>query len=120
MQSNRQILGQYGENLAAEFLRKRGFEILDRNIKESYKELDIVALRDNEIVFVEVKTRARFAYGDASDAMSRKKSSNLRRAVAMYLNDCKRKYYSVRIDLVAIDINRKEKTAKVRWYKDVV
>jgi putative endonuclease len=52
------LLGQKGEDIAADHLRKKGFNILHRNWKSGKRELDIVAENKDYIVFVEVKTRA--------------------------------------------------------------
>ena len=51
-------IGRLGEQYAAKFLKKQGYRILSKNVKLSYNELDIVALIDRDIVFVEVKTRS--------------------------------------------------------------
>ena len=55
--SESQSLGEKGENLAAEYLKKKGYIIRDRNWVSGKKELDIVAENNDFIVFVEVKTR---------------------------------------------------------------
>lgn len=50
-------VGQYGEHIAAKFLKKKGYKILERNLHISHQEIDIVAINCDYIVFVEVKTR---------------------------------------------------------------
>lgn len=55
--SESQILGQKGEDIAASYLINKGYKILHRNWKSGRKELDIVAEKDDYVVFVEVKTR---------------------------------------------------------------
>src|SRR4051794_13247196 len=53
----RHSFGRYGEDAAAEYLRRRGYEILARNVRTSFGELDLVALDGETVVFVEVKAR---------------------------------------------------------------
>lgn len=55
--------GDKGENLAAEFLKKKGFEIVARNYRYRRCEIDIIARKENWTIFVEVKTRAYAYYG---------------------------------------------------------
>ncbi len=55
----RHVFGRFGEDAAAEHLRRRGFEILARNVRSSLGEIDLVALDGDVVVFVEVKARRR-------------------------------------------------------------
>ena len=55
-------LGKNGEEIATEFLRKKGYKILERNFEASQGEIDIIAKDDKELVFVEVKTRTDTAF----------------------------------------------------------
>lgn len=57
-------LGRFGEKAAANFLKKKGYRILEKNFRAGKNEIDIIASRKNEIVFVEVKTRTLSAWGD--------------------------------------------------------
>ena len=59
VQSSKQLLGQKGESEAVKWLRNKGFSILDRNYWTKWGELDIVAKKSGELVFVEVKTVTR-------------------------------------------------------------
>jgi putative endonuclease len=52
-----QRIGTWGEQAASDYLQARGFEILDRNVRTPYGEIDLLALRDRQTIFVEVKTR---------------------------------------------------------------
>ena len=61
------ILGHKGEDIAADYLERHGYSILDRNWRCGHKELDLVVTKDNVVVFVEVKTRTSTDYGDPQD-----------------------------------------------------
>jgi len=83
-QQNR-ILGQLGENLAAGCLEADGYEILERNYRCPYGEIDLVARKDGYLVFVEVKTRRSRAFGEPAEAVSRSKQKKIRLTAATYL-----------------------------------
>src|SRR5690348_715101 len=73
----RQTFGRFGEDAAAEFLRRRGFAVLARNVRTARGELDLVALDGDVVVFVEVKAR-RLASGlEAVDARKQRRLSRL-------------------------------------------
>lgn len=57
-------LGRFGEKAAADFLKKKGYRILERNYRAGKNEIDIIASNKKDIVFVEVKTRTLSALGD--------------------------------------------------------
>jgi putative endonuclease len=77
-------LGRFGEQLAADYLARRGYVILDRNWRSSGGEIDIVARHDGETVFVEVKTRSGLAFGNPLDAITPAKHARLRRLVGSW------------------------------------
>ena len=56
--------GAIGENLAAEYLMKKGFRVMARNYRSRKAEIDLIVQRDNWLVFVEVKTRNSNAWGE--------------------------------------------------------
>ncbi len=90
MQTDKQVLGRLGEDLAADFLEKNDYRIIGRNLHFSKNELDIVAEDDDYIVFVEVKTRSCLypesnGYGTPGRAVDHKKRGNTVKAVKDYL-----------------------------------
>ncbi|MFN7161002.1 MAG: YraN family protein [Candidatus Gracilibacteria bacterium] len=58
---SKRLVGMNGESLACTFLEKKGYQILDRNFSSRYGELDIIAKKEDEYVFVEVKTRSQWS-----------------------------------------------------------
>ena len=70
------IVGKEGEDKAVKYLSEHGFEIIDRNYRTKYGEIDIVAVKDNTLCCVEVKTRTSTKYGYPHEAIS---PSKLRR-----------------------------------------
>lgn len=79
-------IGLKGEEIAAEFLRKKGYKILHKNWHWIHKELDIVALHNNTLVVVEVKTRESNYWEEPKDAVTRKKQKNIIAAANAYVD----------------------------------
>jgi putative endonuclease len=119
--NHNQIIGRFGEDMAEKYLVKNGYKIIGRNIKTSYKEIDIVALKNNCLSFVEVKTRTSDRFGLAEEAVSAGKLNSLKKAVGKYLTAMgnKIRYADVSLDLVAIDLDKEKKTASIKHYQGI-
>ncbi len=81
----RHVMGRFGEQLAVEHLERLDYEIVARNFRTRYGELDIVAFRHGVLVFVEVKTR-RAGSGSPFESLHLKKRAQVRRIASAYLN----------------------------------
>ncbi len=94
-------LGRVGEELAAEFLRKNDYEILERNWFFQKAEVDIIAKKENMLAIIEVKTRTGTDFGLPQDCVKPKKIQLLVKAVNEYViaNDLD---VTVRFDIIAI------------------
>jgi putative endonuclease len=99
--SGRQELGRRGEDLAANLLRGAGYRILSRNWRTGRYEIDLVASRDGEVVFIEVKTRRPGAQR-ASESVTTAQRQNIARAAAAWMRANPRVGRSFRFDLVAV------------------
>jgi len=78
-----QLIGNFGEDAAVEYLKNKGYLILQRNFRCKSGEIDIIAVKDGCTVFVEVKTRKNSKYGYASEFVDYRKQEKIRKA-AMY------------------------------------
>jgi len=94
-------LGKLGEDLAADYLRKEGYEIIERNWVFKKAEVDIIAQKDNILSVVEVKTRTNLDYGDPQSFVNSKKIKLLVSAVDEYVS-VKNLDLTVRFDIIAI------------------
>ena len=102
---DRKELGRIGENMAADMLRSKGYQILRRNYRCRSGEIDIIAQRFGEVCFVEVKTRQSFNYGRPCQAVTDEKKRHIRKAAHEYLDEMKSKGYVPRcIDFQIIEI----------------
>ncbi len=78
-------IGDDGESRASHFLQTHGFEIIDRNWKTRYCEIDIIAKQNEVVYFVEVKTRKTDTYGTGLDYITPKKLEQMRFAAEMWV-----------------------------------
>jgi len=99
------LLGKKGEELAANLLVKKGYDVLERNYRYQKAEIDIIAQKDNTIVVVEVKTRSTPEFGNPQDFVKPKQIQLLVKAIDHYIqeNDIDAE---VRFDIVAIIKNK--------------
>lgn len=93
--------GQRGENLAAEFLKENGFEILERNWRSRHEEIDIVAREKSELVIVEVKTRSVRNFGMPEESVTLRKQRNLVNAAEDYIRR-KNSNLETRFDVLSV------------------
>ncbi len=99
--------GAKGEEIACNFLLTRGYSILERNYRWKHLEVDIIALKEEELVFVEVKTRNSTIFGEPYSAVTRAKQKQIIQVANAYINSKKLDYYS-RFDVFSIILNRNE------------
>lgn len=108
MVDTRRKLGNRGEKIAAKFLRKQGYQIIEKNYRSRLGEIDIVAKEGESIVFVEVKTRCSTDFGLPEEALSYDKRRRLSKLALGYLAHRRIKDTNCRFDVVSIlmDNNR--------------
>ncbi len=101
-------LGRLGEDMAVEYLREKGYGVLERNWKVGDLEVDIIARVGETIVLVEVKTRSSDWMQRPEEAVDRRRRDRLCRAANAYVKG-KRWNGDVRIDIIAIVLNERRK-----------
>jgi putative endonuclease len=116
----RQGLGRTGERLAAEELSRRGYHILEQNFRCSYGEIDLVMEDEQELVFVEVKTRRGNAYGLPEEAVTLRKRQKIVQVACHYLDLHMCSERSWRIDVVAVQLSKGGKPEEIRVYQHAV
>ncbi len=109
MAAERKVIGNKGEDLAAAFLRSRGFRILERQARvPRVGEIDLVALDRDELVFVEVKTRHGISFGSPEEAVTASKLRTLAACAESWRNARGWTARPYRIDVVAVDLTGRE------------
>lgn len=94
--------GQAGEETGVAMLRDAGFELLSRNFRCRYGEVDAVAQDGDTIVFVEIKTRRSLAFGSPQEAVTGRKQARIARVAAHYLKMRGWSERPVRFDVIAL------------------
>ena len=98
----RNIFGKKSEIIASQFLKKKGFKIIETNYKNKIGEIDIIAKDKDYLVFVEVKARISRAFGDPTEAVDYKKQQKIRNVAELYLIQNHKTEKSCRFDVVTI------------------
>jgi putative endonuclease len=101
-----QLLGEWGEKVAAEHLVSQGMVVLDRNWRTGSGEIDIIARDGDAVVFCEVKTRRGSVFGDPAEAVTPTKSRRLRTLAAQWLAISQVRPSQVRFDVVKVMVTR--------------
>ena len=119
-QKKRQRVGSIGENIAAAYLKSAGYQILERNLRLSIGELDMVASEHGTLVFVEVRTRRGDKMGPLEEAIPDKKKTKLRLLAELYLQQKPNPERHVRIDVVLVDLAPDGSARRIELIKNAV
>lgn len=118
--TEKESLGKLGEDLACQYLRKKGYKIVERNYRRPWGELDVVTISPEKIlVLVEVKTvQSAPPMITGEDQFTRAKSKKFKRAAELYANSSKQLTdRGWRVDLITILVN--EDSPVIRHYENV-
>ncbi|MFZ9718793.1 MAG: YraN family protein [Chitinophagaceae bacterium] len=109
--------GKEGETLAAEWLVAGGYAILFRNWRYAYYEIDLIAIKQDVLHFIEVKTRKNNRFGYPEEAVDRKKLQRLMHAAEVFLSQYPR-YKRVQYDVVSVQWFPQQ-TPQIMLFEDV-
>lgn len=114
-------IGKWGEEYAEAFFVKRGWHVLERNVRTPYGELDLVIKQEDVLVFVEVKTRTTESFGFPEVAVSSSKQTRLIQSAEAYLQ-AHPEFNSLnwRIDVIAIQGKPEDQYVKIEWFDNAV
>lgn len=115
-----QTLGARGEQLAAEYLQQNGYTIIERNFTvHKIGEIDLIAQKGDEIVFIEVKTRTGDRYGYPEEAVNYWKAKKISRAARHFLHTRHIDDKYVRFDIVSVIIYEEDEKNDIRHNKNI-
>jgi putative endonuclease len=115
--SNRQDIGQHFEQEALHFLQDKDFRLVERNFRCRMGEIDLIMQDKEDIVFVEVRSRAHTTYGHALESVNKSKINKLIRTATFYLMQKKWLYkVNSRFDVVAF--TPKDNGMTLNWVKN--
>lgn len=102
MANQKRALGSWGEQLAAEFLQKQGYKIVERNVRSDHGEIDLLARNGDVLVFVEVKARSSAEYGNPEEAVTAAKQQHMVDSALDYLQAHPQFDGDWRIDVISV------------------
>ena len=109
----RQLLGRRGEAAAAVHLKANGYRLIERNYRCAAGEMDLIAEKDGELVFVEVRTRSGRALGTPEESITPAKARRLADVASTYIQDERPETEAWRIDVVAIELDHRGRIARL-------
>ncbi len=112
-------VGNKGEELACQYLKKQGYKILEKNFRIRGGEIDIIAKDKDYLVFVEVKTRYSHEYGLPKDAMTPWKIRYLLKTAQFYLLKVKWGNRPYRLDFVGVDFTDSIDNPQIELIKNI-
>ena len=113
------VTGYYGEDLACQYLKKQGYQILERNYRIRGGEIDIVCKDGDYLVFVEVKARYSREFGPPAESITPWKIKSLKKTALFYVvkNHWGNKPY--RLDVVTLDFVDDRENPKIELIKNI-
>lgn len=116
----RRDTGILGEKLAKDYLKKRGYHILETNYRCPEAEVDIVARHRDYLVFIEVRTKKSLRFGSPEESITPTKKERLKTAAARYRQAHRNLPPSWRIDMVAVELDRSGKPSRIELIENAV
>ena len=116
----RRDTGILGEKLARDFLKKRGYRILETNYRCPEGEIDIVAWHKDSLVFVEVRTKTSLEFGTPEESITPAKKERMRATAFYYRQTRGNLPLTWRIDVVAVELDQKRKPSRIELIENAV
>lgn len=108
-----------GEDLATDYLKKKGYKIIERNFRKGYGEIDIIALIDKTLVFIEVKTRTSNAFGTPIEAISYYKLKSLIKTAEFYSHLHPELSQALRIDAISVMLDENGNASNIEHTENI-
>jgi putative endonuclease len=113
-------LGNFGERVAASHLESKGYSILERNWSTREGEIDLIARRGDDLVFVEVRSRRGRSMGLPEESITGRKATHVRAAAAAYLQEHPEAPPNPRIDVVVLELDAKGRVLRVEQLENAI
>ena len=112
-------VAKIGEDLACEYLKKKGYRIIERNFRKKYQEIDIIATQDSSLVFVEVKTRRSDSFGSPFESIAPWKLHHLVRLAQFYKQLHPGLPDFMRIDAIGVNLSFDNKIENIEHLENI-
>lgn len=116
----RKTTGMIGEKLAADFLTKQGYEIIETNFRCKEGEVDIIAKDGDYLVFIEVRAKSSRMFGSPEESITARKKEHLKNVAARYQEGHDNLPQQWRIDFVAVELDKEGKPQRIEVIKNAV
>jgi putative endonuclease len=116
--NHNQKIGRWGEQVAAEYLQNQGYELVDRNVRTPYGEIDLILKRGEIMVFVEVKTRTSAGFGYPEESITPRKQQHMFDSAEHYAQEKRLEHW--RIDAISVEGKPSGKIPKITHFEDVL
>ncbi len=117
---NRKETGALGEKLAAEYLTKHGFTLIEKNFRCAEGEMDIIARQNQTLVFCEVRTKTSRSFGTPEESITERKAEHLIAVAGRYLENHPDLDLPWRIDLMAVELDRSGKCRRIELIENAI
>lgn len=117
---SRKQVGALGEKLAADYLKKRSYKIMETNYRCPDGEIDIIAKHKGYLVFVEVRTKTSLEFGHPEESITQAKMKKLRDTANHYRQTHEKLPELWRIDMVAVELDEKGKPSRIELIENAV
>jgi putative endonuclease len=111
-------VGRIGENAAADYLKKKGYKIIERNHRTRWFEIDIVAFKKNKLIFVEVRAKNGTEFGSPEDTIDYKKLGKIIKAAQGYIAFRAPRVEMYQIDAVCVVLDGSE-IERISHYENI-
>jgi len=119
MASHNLNIGDLGETIAKNFLKKKGYKIVEQNCRNKYGEIDLICREKDVLVFVEVKTRIGEQFGTPEDALNKNKIHRLIRNAQAYIARKGLNMINYKIDAICIVLDKNNKLKRINHYENI-
>jgi putative endonuclease len=123
--NRKQAVGRRGEQLACEYLEKQGYEVLAKNVRTPYGEIDLITSlsedkQETSIIFIEVKTRTTQSFGNPEDAISLRKKGHILASIEYFLQEHPELDKDWRIDVISIYLNKISENIEIKHFINAI
>ena len=116
----RKTTGSIGEKYAADFLKKKGYRVIETNYRCPRGEIDIIARQKDSLVFIEVRTKTSREFGTPEESLTATKRGHMRATAFYYLQEHEKQPKQWRIDFVAVELDPHDKPARIELFESAV
>jgi len=118
MTKHNQAIGRWGEDVAADYLIKKGYDIVARNARTPYGELDLIMMHNGRLVIVEVKARTTASYGYPETAISTRKQEHLAASAEHYAQE--HNIDNWQIDAISVEGKPNRGEPRITHFEDIL